>query len=117
MYIATEDGSVGAKGNVLDAVKQEKVEADVIFACGPTPMLRAIKAYALENDIPYLCFSSLEVGMRGGTCLLYVNQLRLTTILRLRIRECARKVRYLMLRRGRTIMTTLILSINIARLV
>ena len=36
MYIATEDGSVGTKGNVLDAVKQEKVEADVIFACGPT---------------------------------------------------------------------------------
>ena len=38
VYIATEDGSVGTKGNVLDAVKQEKVEADVIFACGPTPM-------------------------------------------------------------------------------
>ena len=62
--IATEDGSVGAKGNVLDAVKQEKVEADVIFACGPTPMLRAIKAYALENDIP--CYVSLEEKMACG---------------------------------------------------
>ena len=64
VYIATEDGSVGAKGNVLDAVKQEKVEADVIFACGPTPMLRAIKAYALENDIP--CYVSLEEKMACG---------------------------------------------------
>ena len=64
LYIATEDGSVGAKGNVLDAVKQEKVEADVIFACGPTPMLRAIKAYALENDIP--CYVSLEEKMACG---------------------------------------------------
>ena len=59
-----EDGSVGTKGNVLDAVKQEKVEADVIFACGPTPMLRAIKAYALENDIP--CYVSLEEKMACG---------------------------------------------------
>ena len=64
LYIATEDGSVGTKGNVLDAVKQEKVEADVIFACGPTPMLRAIKAYALENDIP--CYVSLEEKMACG---------------------------------------------------
>ena len=64
VYIATKDGSVGAKGNVLDAVKQEKVEADVIFACGPTPMLRAIKAYALENDIP--CYVSLEEKMACG---------------------------------------------------
>ena len=64
LVVATEDGSVGTKGNVLDAVKQEKVEADVIFACGPTPMLRAIKAYALENDIP--CYVSLEEKMACG---------------------------------------------------
>ena len=57
-------------------------------------MLRAIKAYALENDIP--CYVSLEEKMACG---IGANQLRLTTILRLRIRECARKVRYLMLRR------------------
>ena len=64
VVLATEDGSAGTKGNVLDAVKQEKVEADVIFACGPTPMLRAIKAYALENDIP--CYVSLEEKMACG---------------------------------------------------
>ena len=64
VYIATEDGSVGTKGNVLDTVKQENVEADAIFACGPTPMLRAIKAYALENDIP--CYVSLEEKMACG---------------------------------------------------
>ena len=78
VYIATEDGSVGAKGNVLDAVKQEKVEADVIFACGPTPMLRAIKAYALENDIP--CYVSLEEKMACGigACLACVCTFRAT---------------------------------------
>lgn len=64
VYIATEDGSVGTKGNVLDAVRENNIEADVIFACGPIPMLRAIKAYALENDIP--CFISLEERMACG---------------------------------------------------
>ena len=35
LYIATEDGSFGTKGNVLDAVRQRQVQGDVIFACGP----------------------------------------------------------------------------------
>lgn len=64
VYIATEDGSVGTKGNVLDAVRENAVLGDVIFACGPTPMLRAIKAYALEKDIP--CYVSLEEKMACG---------------------------------------------------
>lgn len=62
--IATEDGSVGTKGNVLDAVKANNIKADAIFACGPTPMLRAIKAFAEENDIP--CYISLEEKMACG---------------------------------------------------
>ena len=38
VYIATEDGSVGAKGNVLDAVKHEKVEL-VTYATNETEAL------------------------------------------------------------------------------
>ena len=44
-FVATEDGSVGTKGNVIDAIKENALEADVIYACGPMPMLRALKAY------------------------------------------------------------------------
>lgn len=62
--IATEDGSCGTKGNVLDAVKENGIDGEVIYACGPTPMLRAIKAYALENDIE--CYVSLEEKMACG---------------------------------------------------
>lgn len=62
--IATEDGSCGIKGNVLDAVKANDIKADVIYACGPTPMLRAIKAYAQENNIE--CYISLEEKMACG---------------------------------------------------
>lgn len=64
VYIATEDGSAGTKGNVMDAIRENGLEADAIFACGPTPMLRAIKAYALEKGIP--CWISMEERMACG---------------------------------------------------
>lgn len=62
--IATEDGSAGTKGNVLQAIAEQGIKGSVIYACGPTPMLRAIKAYALENDIE--CYLSLEEKMACG---------------------------------------------------
>lgn len=64
VLVATEDGSVGTKGNVLDAIREQGVQADVIYACGPTPMLRAIKEYATEKDIE--CYISLEERMACG---------------------------------------------------
>lgn len=64
VYISTEDGSVGTKGNVMDAIAEQKLTADMIFACGPTPMLRAIKAYAQEHNIE--CYISLEERMACG---------------------------------------------------
>lgn len=64
LYISTEDGSVGVKGNVLDAIRENDLETDVIFACGPSPMLRALKEYAAEKDIE--CYLSLEERMACG---------------------------------------------------
>ena len=64
VYIATEDGSAGTRGNVLDAIREGGLDADVICACGPTPMLRALKEYAAEKNI--LCYLSLEERMACG---------------------------------------------------
>lgn len=64
VYISTEDGSVGTKGNVMDAIRENGLEADIIYACGPTPMLRAIKKYAEDNAIE--CYLSLEERMACG---------------------------------------------------
>ncbi len=63
-FVATEDGSVGTKGNVLDAIRENHLEADVIYACGPTPMLRALKAYAEEQNMT--CYVSMEERMACG---------------------------------------------------
>lgn len=64
LVIATEDSSAGTKGNVLDAIRENDLKADMIFACGPKPMLRALKAYGLENNIP--CYVSMEERMACG---------------------------------------------------
>lgn len=64
VVIASEDGSVGTKGNVMNAIAAENVVADVICSCGPMPMLRAIKKYAEEQNI--IAFISLEEHMACG---------------------------------------------------
>lgn len=63
MCLATEDGSAGEKGFVstyFDAIKN----CDRIYACGPTPMLAAVKRFADEAGIP--CQLSLEGKMACG---------------------------------------------------
>lgn len=74
VFVATEDGSVETKGNVLDAIRAHGLTADVMYACGPTPMLRALKQYAQENHIR--CYISLEEKMACGigACLACVCQ-------------------------------------------
>lgn len=64
VYVATEDGSAGTKGNVLDAIRANGLSADIIYACGPTPMLRALKAYAEEHEM--VCYISMEERMACG---------------------------------------------------
>ena len=64
LEVATEDGSVGVKGNVMDVIREKNLKCDVIFACGPKPMLRAIKKYAEENGVS--AYISLEERMACG---------------------------------------------------
>lgn len=62
--IATEDGSAGVKGNVLNVMEEERIRADMIMACGPMPMLRAIKTYAEDRKME--AYISLEERMACG---------------------------------------------------
>ncbi|MDD6692194.1 MAG: dihydroorotate dehydrogenase electron transfer subunit [Lachnospiraceae bacterium] len=64
VVITTDDGTAGFHGNVVGAVRDKAIEADVICACGPMPMLRGVRALALERDIP--CYLSLEERMACG---------------------------------------------------
>lgn len=69
--IATDDGSYGHHGFVTQLLAQRLDEApcDVIYACGPTPMLKLVAAEAEKRGIR--CMVSLEerMGCGVGACL------------------------------------------------
>ncbi len=67
--VATEDGSVGTKGNVMDAIKENDLEADIIYSCGPTPMLRAIKEYAVQTGTEAWISMEEKMACGIGACL------------------------------------------------
>ena len=64
VWIATEDGSYGTKGNVLDVLRQENISGDFICSCGPKPMLKALQGYAEEKEKN--AWMSLEEKMACG---------------------------------------------------
>ncbi len=69
VYLSTEDGSRGTKGNVLDAIRANGLKADIIYACGPTPMLRGIQSYAGENQIRAQLSLEERMACGIGACL------------------------------------------------
>lgn len=69
VYVSTEDGTAGTKGNVIDAIKEHNLDADIIFACGPTPMLKGIKAYASEHGIKAQLSLEEKMACGIGACL------------------------------------------------
>ena len=74
VYVATEDGSAGTRGNVLDAVRENGLLADVILACGPTPMLRAVKEYGMKQKIETFLSMEEKMACGIGACLACVCQ-------------------------------------------
>lgn len=74
IVIATEDGSVGIHGNVLDAIREADVTGDIIYSCGPTPMLKALKAYGEEKDMEVQISLEERMACGIGACLACVCQ-------------------------------------------
>ncbi len=75
VYITTEDGSLGEKGFVTQHSVFEN-RPDVIYCCGPKPMMQAVARYATENGV--FCELSLENTMACGlgACLCCVEDTR-----------------------------------------
>lgn len=67
IYLCTDDGSLGIKGTVMSALEQilKKHRNPHLFSCGPEPMLKAVQALALKNQI--VCQLSVESYMACGT--------------------------------------------------
>lgn len=72
--VSTEDGSFGTRGNVIDAIKEQGVEGSIIYACGPSPMLRGIKDYAIEQGMEAQISLEERMACGIGACLACVCQ-------------------------------------------
>ena len=64
VIVTTEDGSFGKKGMVTQVIEDIIDKIDIIYGCGPKPMLKALKEISLKNSIP--CQISVEERMACG---------------------------------------------------
>jgi dihydroorotate dehydrogenase electron transfer subunit len=64
VYTTTEDGSHGERGFVTQHSLLKERKFDAIYSCGPTPMMKAVAAYAAQNGV--FCEVSLENTMACG---------------------------------------------------
>ena len=62
VYLATDDGTAGHHGFAADCARELSFAA--AYACGPAPMLRAVKELCRERNVP--CWLSLEERMACG---------------------------------------------------
>jgi dihydroorotate dehydrogenase electron transfer subunit len=64
--LATDDGSAGRAGLVTDLLRErlDRDSGDMVFACGPPPMLEAVVALCADRGVPAQL--ALESGMACG---------------------------------------------------
>ena len=71
LQIYTEDGSMGDKGRVtsrLESIIAERA-IDVIYSCGPMPMLRAVTEIAQASDVIHQCAVEESMACGVGICM------------------------------------------------
>jgi dihydroorotate dehydrogenase electron transfer subunit len=76
VYLTTEDGTEGTKGYVIHhpVMKTQTPDFDVIYTCGPEPMMKVLAKYAANHGLN--CQVSLENSMACGigACLCCVTE-------------------------------------------
>ena len=74
--VGTDDGSYGYNGYIADEMARflDSNETDIIYACGPMPMLRAVKKIAEERNIPCQISMEQRMGCGIGACLVCTCQ-------------------------------------------
>lgn len=68
-FAATEDGSCGVKGTVIDAIRAYDVKGKQIYACGPMPMLKALADYARSQGLEAQISLEERMACGIGACL------------------------------------------------
>jgi dihydroorotate dehydrogenase electron transfer subunit len=69
--VTTDDGSLGERGRVSDVLPQvlDRTQCDVVYACGPMAMLRAVSDMAAERGIPAQVAVEESMACGIGVCM------------------------------------------------
>jgi dihydroorotate dehydrogenase electron transfer subunit len=69
--VTTDDGSAGERGRVSDVLPQvlARSGAEVVYACGPMPMLRAVGQIAAHYGVPSQCAVEEAMACGVGVCM------------------------------------------------
>lgn len=68
VFLATENGNSGFRGNVLQMMELEEIIADYYLACGPKPMLKALASFCEKQDAPIQVSLEERMGCGYGAC-------------------------------------------------
>lgn len=68
VHVATDDGSSGFHGNVLELIDKIKPQADEIYACGPKIMLKAVADWASQKGIAAQVSMEERMACGIGAC-------------------------------------------------
>ena len=68
VYVATDSGKVGFKGNVIELIEAEGIKGDYFYACGPKVMLRALSNYCESKNVPVQVSMEERMGCGYGAC-------------------------------------------------
>ena len=71
IVVTTDDGSTGERGRVSDVLPavMERSDCDVVYACGPMPMLRAVADLAAARGVPSQVAVEESMACGIGVCM------------------------------------------------
>lgn len=71
LVVTTDDGTMGVRGRVSDVLPQliDRVNADVIYACGPMGMLRAVSEIGTAHGLPTQTAVEEAMACGFGVCM------------------------------------------------
>ncbi|MGL4363483.1 MAG: dihydroorotate dehydrogenase electron transfer subunit [Cellulosilyticaceae bacterium] len=68
VYVATDSGKAGFKGNVVQLMEKEGIVGDYCYSCGPKPMLRALTDFCESKNMPVQVSLEERMGCGYGAC-------------------------------------------------
>ena len=76
LMIATEDGSMGTKGRVTDLFDNSLSAIDIVYACGPMAMLKALSDIGARAGVLVQCAVEESMACGIGLCMTCVLPVR-----------------------------------------